>query len=189
MGRTLSLRPRKSSEITGIKQIRTSPYHPQTDAMVEQFNATLKRMLKKHTQSPGAQWDKCSPYMWVYRGTTHKTTGFSPYHLLFGRPMRMPLDQIVSYWQGKEERNECSTTEYIATLKVNLKLVRNMANGREIKKKERQKVYHEWKSVVREFSVGDYVLVFRPIRKGKLENQWQGPFIITKKTMLHTKLI
>ena len=28
--------------------------------------------------------------------------------------------------------------------------------------------------------MGDYVLVFRPIRKGKLENQWQGPFIITK---------
>ena len=29
--------------------------------------------------------------------------------------------------------------------------------------------------------MGDYVLVFRPIRKGKLENQWQGPFIITNK--------
>ena len=52
---------------------------------------------------------------------------------------------------------------------------------REIKEKEMQKVYHDRKSVVREFSVGDYVLVFRPIRMGKLENQWQGPFIITKK--------
>ena len=52
-----------------------------------------------------------------------------------------------------------------------------------IKEIERQKVYHDRKSVVREFSVGDYVLVFRPIRKGKLENQWQGPLIITKKIM------
>ena len=95
--------------------------------------------------------------------------------------MRMPLYQMVRYWQGKEERNECSTTEYIATLKANMKLVRDMANEREIKEKEMQKVYHDRKSVVREFSVGDYVLVFRPIRKGKLENQWQGPFIITNK--------
>ena len=73
------------------------------------------------------------------------------------------------------------TTEYITTLKANMKLVRDMAKEREIKEKEMQKVYHDRKSVVREFSVGDYVLVFRPIRKGKLENQWQGPFIITNK--------
>ena len=74
----------KYCEITGIKQIRTSPYHPQTIGMVELFNATLRQLLKKLTQTPGAQWDKCLPYiLWVYRGTTHKTTGFSPYHLHF----------------------------------------------------------------------------------------------------------
>ena len=43
--------------------------------------------------------------------------------------------------------------------------------------------------MVREFSVGDYVLVFRPIKKGKLENQWQGPFIITKKITEVTYLV
>ena len=116
----------KYCQITGIKQIRTSAYHPQI------FNATLKQLLKKLTQSPGAQWDKCLPYiLWAYRGTTHKTTGFSPDHLIFGRPMRMCLDQMVRYWQGKEERNECSRTEYIATLKVNRKLVKDMANERD----------------------------------------------------------
>ena len=34
---------------------------------------------------------------------------------------------------------------------------------------------------VRNFDVGEYVLVFRSIRKNKLENQWQGPYIISKK--------
>ena len=58
----------------------------------------------------------------------------------------MPLDQMVRYLQGKEERNECSTTEYI--VKANMKLVRDMANEREIKEKEMQKVYHDRKSVV-----------------------------------------
>ena len=33
----------KYCEITGIKQIRTSPYHPQTDGMMERLNATLKQ--------------------------------------------------------------------------------------------------------------------------------------------------
>ena len=30
-----------------VKQIRTSPYHPQTDGLVERFKGTLKMMLKK----------------------------------------------------------------------------------------------------------------------------------------------
>ena len=33
---------KKYCSMTGIKQIRTSPYHPQTDGMVERYNATLK---------------------------------------------------------------------------------------------------------------------------------------------------
>ena len=35
----------------GIEQINTSPYHPQTDGMVERFNATLKRLLRKLTHN------------------------------------------------------------------------------------------------------------------------------------------
>ena len=76
--------------------------------------------------------------------------------------MRKPLDQMVRYFQGKEQRNEYSTTEYIATLKANMKLVRDISNERVIKEKEMQKFYHDRKSLVRGFSVGDYVLVFKP---------------------------
>ena len=112
---------KKYCSMTGIKQIRTSPYHPQTDGMVERFNATLKRLLQKLTQNPEVEWDLCLPYvLWSYRGTIHKTTGFSPYQLLFAKQMRMPLDQMVRYWQCKEENDESSVSEYIATLQANM---------------------------------------------------------------------
>ena len=41
---------RKYCKLTDIKQIRTSPYHPQTDGIVERFNAILKRLLRKLMQ-------------------------------------------------------------------------------------------------------------------------------------------
>ena len=50
-------------ETVGIKQIRTSPYHPQTDGMVERFNSTLKRLLRKLVQNTKVEWDQCLPYV------------------------------------------------------------------------------------------------------------------------------
>ncbi len=35
-------------ELTGIKKINTTAYHPQTDGMVEKFNSTLFSMIAKH---------------------------------------------------------------------------------------------------------------------------------------------
>ena len=37
----------------------------------------------------------------------------------------MPLDQMVRYWQGKEENDESSVSEYIAILKENMQAVQD----------------------------------------------------------------
>jgi len=34
-------------QLLHIRRIRTTPYHPQTDGLVERFNGTLKSMLRK----------------------------------------------------------------------------------------------------------------------------------------------
>ena len=97
----------------------------------------------------------------------HKTTGFSPYQLLFGKQMRMPLDQMVSYWQGKEENDESSVSEYIATLKANMQVVWDLVYDKERDEKVKQKFYHDQKAKERTFIVGDFVFVFRPGKTNK----------------------
>ena len=51
-----------------IQPIHTSPYHPQTDGLVERFNRTLKAMLNKLVGEEGKDWDRLLPYLlFAYR--------------------------------------------------------------------------------------------------------------------------
>ena len=173
---------RQFCQITGIHQMKTFPYRPQIDGMVERFNSTLKRLLRKLTQTHNTEWDECLPFvLWEYRGTIHSTTGFSPSHLLFGREMWLPIDELTRYWKGKEETSVVDVVEYVKVLKANIKLVPEMAQKNEQKEKESSKYYHDQRAVDRVFHIGEFVLVFRSRKTNKLPNERQGPFIISEK--------
>ena len=76
------------SQLLQVRWIRTSPYHPQTDGLVERFNGTLKSMLRK-TAVEGKNWDKLLPYLlFAYREVPQASTGFSPFELMYGRRER-----------------------------------------------------------------------------------------------------
>ena len=61
-----------------IRRIRTSPYHPQTDGLVERFNGTLKMMLKKFVSRNQKDGNEYLPYLlFAYREVPQEPTGFS----------------------------------------------------------------------------------------------------------------
>ena len=85
-----------------IKPIRTTPYHPQADGLVERFNHTLKSILRKTACEEGKNWDELLPYLlFVYREVPQASTGFSPFELLYGCAVRGPLDVLKETWEFK----------------------------------------------------------------------------------------
>ena len=79
----LSLLLRQVYSLLGIKGIKTTPYHPQTDGLVERFNRTLKTMLRRFVSQTGKDWDEWLPYLlFAYREVPQASTGFSPFELL-----------------------------------------------------------------------------------------------------------
>ena len=71
--------------LCGSHQTRTTPYQPQSDGLVERFNRTLLMMLAMFASKNREDWDDLLPaVMMAYRSSVHKSTGFSPYRLVFG---------------------------------------------------------------------------------------------------------
>ena len=78
-----------------VKKTHTTPYHPQSDGMVERFNKTLATMLSAYVDEHHADWDEHLPYvMMAYRAAVHETTGTTPNKMMLGREVATPLDIV-----------------------------------------------------------------------------------------------
>ena len=90
-----------------IDQTKTTPWHPQSDGMVERFNRTVETMLRQTVQTNQKDWDVMLPYCCAaYRGAVHSTTGQTPNLLMLGRELPMPSQLIDSYYNfGPNETN------------------------------------------------------------------------------------
>ena len=68
-----------------IKKLRTGSYRPQTNGQCERFNKTLLNMLGTLPNEAKRRWQDWVPTLThAYNCTTSKTTGFSPYYLIYG---------------------------------------------------------------------------------------------------------
>ena len=87
-----------------IDKLQSSPYRPETNAIVDRFNGILKSVLKKLVDEGAKDWDEYIPYvLFAYREVPCETTGFSPFELAYGWPVRGPLGLLKEIWTGNEE--------------------------------------------------------------------------------------
>ena len=67
--------------------------------MLERFNSTLRSLLRTVMQDRVNNWDEYLQHvLFVYRETLQKSTGKSPFELLYGRQVRGPLQVLKEEW-------------------------------------------------------------------------------------------
>ena len=173
---------RQVYSLLGIRGIKTTPYHPQTDGMVERFNQTLKSMLRKFVSESGADWDQWLPYLlFAYREVPQASTGFSPFELLFGREVRGPLDILRESWEGDAPRQPTNIASYVLKMREKLDQLSSMAHQHLARAQTRQKTWYDRTARSRSFVSGQKVLLLLPSSESSLLAKWQGPFTVLRR--------
>ena len=162
-----------------IEKTRTTPYHPESDGMIERLNRTLQDMLAKYVSGHQRDWDEHLPLvMMAYRSSVHASTQYTPFYLLFGHEVRLPVDIMF----GRQPDHQPEVSEYVRNLRDTLEDVHENAREHLRTAQKRQKDHYDQRIAGEQIEIGDRVFLHEPaVKKGqskKLHSPWQGPYIV-----------
>ncbi|CAC5369044.1 unnamed protein product [Mytilus coruscus] len=168
-------------EILGAQGCTTSPYRPQSNGRCERFNGTLKSMLKKLCTESAEEWDELVPYaLFAYREVPHEETGFSPFELLYGWPVRGPMAILRGLFTREDEMHR-SVIEHVITIRDCLADMSEIVKENLSHRKEKIKAWYVKRARFREFELGDEVLLLLPSEASKMKAMWKGPFRVIRR--------
>ena len=161
-------------ELYGVQKLRTSPYHAQTNGQVERMNQTIIRMIGKLEQDKKAHWSEHLPEMLAaYNGTCSAVTGYSPYFLLFGRKLRMPVDCLFPTLHDSPHQVKMEVS--VAAMQKRLKEALAVARHLTSQEAARQRCYYDRKAGAVALQPGDVVMVRTDgfVGKRKVKDWWE----------------
>ena len=140
-------------------------------------------MLKSLASDRPKDWDRyINAALFAYREAPQKSLGFSPFELLYARPVRGPMTILRELWTENIEDEEIKTTyQYVIDLREKMEKVIEVAQENLKNASKRYKKYFDVKAKARTFDKGDKVLLLLPTKANKLQLKWQGPFEIIRK--------
>ena len=98
-----------------IQNLRTTPYHPETNSFPERMNQTVQVILRALPEKYKTSWkDHVNKVIHAYNCTKHSSTGISPYYLTFRHKPRLPIDIIL---QTKVDTPHSTHRQYLENWK------------------------------------------------------------------------
>ena len=97
---------KKYMERKGIKHHLCAPENPMANGFVEVLQKVLAKMVQTAVAEKKDPRRVIDCYLMAYRAAPHKTTGLSPYEMMFGRKMRTKLPQNLQKKKGSNREEE-----------------------------------------------------------------------------------
>ncbi|KAK3929423.1 Retrovirus-related Pol polyprotein from transposon 412 [Frankliniella fusca] len=141
----------------------------------------LTRQIAVLAAEQPSNWPDLLPHvLHAYRASVNDTTGFSPYEVLYGRPMRVPQD--LQHGVPPPGLPEVAMSQYPGVLRDRLSKIHHLVRENTHRATLRIKSHYDKFSTLTYFKPGDIVLLYnRRRRRGKttkLYAAWEGPFKI-----------
>ena len=169
-----------------VKHVRGSSYHPQSQGGVERQNRTLVESLKHYVQTDVFEWHTYVEHaIMAYNSSVHASTLHTPYELMFGRPMNLPLDAIIH----KPAPVYKDIDGYCEETAMRLYIAHQNARRASEQARVTQAKYYDMRAKKRDFRVGDHVYITNEQKKAKKKHKndcrkfrpsWVGPCLIIK---------
>ncbi len=185
----LSTLVREVCKLSNIHKVFTTPYHPQTDGLVERYNYTLATTLSMYMSTHQRDWDAALPLaLFAYRTATQESTGNSPFEMLYGRKARLPIDAALDYTPSPYQEEPTYTEQLAARLTTAWESARNALE----KAHEKQKEHYDNKATYPQYGPGDLVMVHNPhVAQGlskKFTHLWHGPYEVFRHNFPNVEL-
>lgn len=140
-----------------IDKIRTTPYRPATNGMIERYHRTLNSILGKIIRNDQRDWREKAPVAAAaYRASVHEATGYTPNRLMLGREVYAPLDIVIGPPPGEDD-HYVSADEYVADRQRVMRDTYQVVREQLQTAAERRKRYYDIRVRQKRFTVGDWV--------------------------------
>jgi transposase InsO family protein len=167
------------SELWGFTQFMSAAYSPQSNGLVERFNATLEDMIRSYALETGSLWDECIPaVLFAYRTSFHSTLNTSPDVVTFGFPLRLPIDVQIESYLRSHKASSSTAPSYLFDQNKALLLARDLARAQIEKNKLEYEDRYNQSHRSLSFNIGDFVWFLDPSRTHKFSPRWIGPYRI-----------
>ena len=154
----------------GIKHIRTSPVHPNSDGLLERQHSFLKNLLAKAVANVPSRWeDVLNDVLLAHRATVSTRTSFTPHFLMTGRRIRLPLQKALAAAGPNEFGNRLDDLSRV------LKIAREMTV--ESRKYNRQRL--EARAQYTKIVPGDHVVI-KAEERLTFTSRWDPMYIVTR---------
>jgi len=168
-------------KLCNVKQIFTSSFHPSTNSRAEFQNSNILKSLKIYCKKE-SHWSNLLPAIsWSYRASTTTSHSFSPFEVLFGKPMHTPIDTSII----NDIRTSPNIETYLQQMLPKIELIREIAkqNMRDCNKVTQ--FYYDRNAAYPTYEVGQKVLLYDPTTPKsvckKVKKGFIGPYYITAK--------